>query len=213
MALSATAKSWLPRARTSATATPSPAVVGIRGIKRVSAHTVRLAGFMSGWSPSSQDILALCHWFEMVRVDAVAHPAKVIELHPIGDGSNAELVCPAVRVGCSPIQPYIPIPIRADDSAPKPAGVRELYIAPDTKRVVPANLDNSTRAAVFLPSLPMHGAPTARKTGACAIFNRAWFRGNLMGHFGTSIPGVMRQAVSAALPPFIVPKEVPNGSL
>lgn len=214
MALSATAKSRLPRLRARPAGTPSAsAVIGIRVIEGVAVNAVRLTSFSSGWRFATKNILALCHWLQMVRIDAMADPAKVVELHPVGDRSNAELVRPAMREGRSPIQPHVSVAIRTHGAAPQPAAIRELDIAPDADSVVPSNLTYGVGTALFLPSLPMHGTPAARKAWAVTVFNRAWFRGNLIGHFGTSIPGVMRQAVPAALPLFIVPKEVSDGSL
>ena len=64
------------------------------------------------------------YWLKVVRVHALSHAAKVVELQSSGDFATMMLVAPAVRVNLLPLVLECSVPAWVKSASPLPAACR-----------------------------------------------------------------------------------------
>lgn len=91
---------------------------------RMAAWAVGLAGCLSRWGLTTQNVDAIGHWFQMRGANTIPHATKMIDSEAIRDGANPMLISPTVSADRMAINPKTSIPMRRIGSAsPEPASV------------------------------------------------------------------------------------------
>lgn len=95
-------------------------------------------GVPSARLPSPQ-VLAASHRFEVVRVDALAIPAQVVEVQRLIDRSDKKFVCVSMcihvlNLATSRMEGVLTVPARlADGRSPFPTGTRRVDLRPEAQ--------------------------------------------------------------------------------
>ncbi len=136
-------------------------------------------------SGTSHRVLAVRDRFKVVGVHARTVAAEMVELHPLGNRPDAELVGPAVSLG-DPLaaNPEHAIAVAIVCGAPEPTVLSEQNLAPEPgSDVLMANgLFPTERVTVPAPSRPMSPAPSARLRDSAAFCDRAFHSASVAGY-------------------------------
>jgi hypothetical protein len=87
------------------------------------AATVGLLRLARWWGDSAKDVLLSRHHFEMLRIDAGAVAAEMVELHALGDWADKDLPESSVGDTTPPSVANDPIATDAKSPRPRPAAI------------------------------------------------------------------------------------------
>lgn len=88
----------------------APIGVEVRAGQLMPVHAVGLLRLQGGWGFPSQQVHAMRDRLQMPGVAARTVPAEVVDLVPVGDWSDQQLVGGAVRLDASSVERGIPVP-------------------------------------------------------------------------------------------------------
>ena len=79
---------------------------------------------------TARSVLSICHRFQVCRVDASRSAAQVINVHPVRDGADCQLVGDPMghAVASAGTKPYYAVAFAGLGGDPQPAGVGPLYL-------------------------------------------------------------------------------------
>ncbi len=99
-----------------------------RGLER---HCVGLVVWVAFWTvgfgahvdsaKTPANVFKMGDRFQVLRVDATAHAAQMVQFKPFGDWSDMQFVGNLVSIAASPGDPYLSVPVAGGSTKPQPA--------------------------------------------------------------------------------------------
>lgn len=143
----------------------------------VAANAVGLLGVACAAAVAAAIVFSASHWFEMSRVHALGHAAKMVEHHASRDRPVGFFPRPPVRQisDASELDHAVAVAIVAP--CPDPAGIGSCLVDAVPKARAVVFRFKQCQASVFLPSLVVHVAEALSVMSPVAVVNAAGTHG------------------------------------